>query len=75
MAVKTQPVRRGVARVGQEIQQKAWTVGRDRKAERRKQLLYTGLTAALGAGATMLARRFASKAYRVLTGEEPPAKK
>jgi uncharacterized membrane-anchored protein len=75
MATKTEPVRRGIARVGQGLQEKAWTLGRDKRAERRKQFLYTGLAAALAAGATMLARRLASKAYRILTGEEPPAKK
>ena len=34
-----------------------------------------GLYAAFGAAATVAARRAASKAWRVATGEEPPTKK
>jgi hypothetical protein len=75
MATKTEPVRRAVARVGEGIQQKAWTVGRDKRAEQKKRLAWLGLSAGLGAVATLLARRLASKAWRVATGEEPPAKK
>jgi len=40
-----------------------------------RKLLWTGLYAALAAGATMAARRTASGIWRVATGEEPPAKK
>ena len=35
---------------------------------------WTGLYGALAAGATMAARRAASKVWRVATGEEPPVK-
>ena len=75
MAVKTEPVRRGVAKLGEGIQEKAWSIGRNKQAERKKRLLWMGLTAGLGAAATLVARRLASKAWRVVTGEEPPAKK
>jgi hypothetical protein len=75
MATKTEPVRRAVARVGEGIQQKAWTVGRDKRAEQKKRLAWMGLSAGLGAVATLLARKLASKAWRVATGEEPPTKK
>jgi hypothetical protein len=40
-----------------------------------RKLVWTALYAALGAAATMAARRLASRVYRVLTGEEPPTKK
>ena len=75
MATRTEPARRVVARLGDGIHEKAWTIGRNKRAEQKKRLLWMGLTAGLGAVATLGARRLASKAWRVLTGEAPPAKK
>ena len=40
-----------------------------------RKLLWTGLYAGLAAGATMVARRTASKIWLVATGEAPPTKK
>ena len=40
-----------------------------------RKLLWTALYGALGAAATMAARRGASKVWRLLTGEQPPTKK
>jgi hypothetical protein len=40
-----------------------------------RKLLWTGLYAGIGAGATVAARRVASSVWRVATGEEPPTKK
>jgi hypothetical protein len=40
-----------------------------------RKLLWTGLYAGIGAGATVAARRLASRVWRVATGEEPPTKK
>ena len=40
-----------------------------------RKLMWSGLYAALGAAATMAARRAATGIWRVATGEEPPAKK
>jgi hypothetical protein len=40
-----------------------------------RKLLWTGLYAAIGAVATLAARRAASGIWRVATGEEPPTKK
>jgi hypothetical protein len=40
-----------------------------------RKLMWTGLYAAIGAAATMAARRAASRIWRVATGEEPPTKK
>jgi hypothetical protein len=40
-----------------------------------RKLLWTGLYAGLGAGATIAARRTASKIWRIATGEAPPTKR
>jgi hypothetical protein len=40
-----------------------------------RRVMWTGLYAVLGAGATLAARRAASKIWRIATGEEPPTKK
>jgi hypothetical protein len=40
-----------------------------------RKLLWTGLYAGLGAGATIAARRAASKIWQVATGEAPPTKR
>ena len=40
-----------------------------------RKALWSVLYGALGAAATMAARRTASKVWRIATGEEPPTKK
>jgi hypothetical protein len=40
-----------------------------------RRFMWTGLYAALGAVATLLARRLASGIWRIATGEQPPVKK
>ena len=76
MAVKTEEkVRAGIARFGEEIVEKAWTVGRDAKAERRKRLLWGAVQGATGAVFTIPARRMGAKVWGILTGEQPPTKK
>jgi hypothetical protein len=40
-----------------------------------RKLLWSGLYGALGALATIVSRRTASRLWRTLTGEEPPTKK
>lgn len=40
-----------------------------------RKILWTGLYGALGAAATIAARRAASGIWRVATGEKPPAKR
>ncbi|HEY7794979.1 MAG TPA: hypothetical protein VIA10_13315 [Gaiellaceae bacterium] len=40
-----------------------------------RKLMWTGLYAALGAAATIAARRLASGIWRVATGEKPPVKR
>jgi len=76
MAVKTEDrVRSAIARVGEGIQEKAWTVGRDAKKEKRKRVLWGALQGALGAAATIGTRRVVSRLWGVLTGERPPARR
>ena len=76
MAAKAdQKVRTAIARVGGGISERAWTLGRDPKAERRKRLLWGLLQGALGAAFTLGARRVGAKVWGVLTGEQPPTKK
>jgi hypothetical protein len=68
-------IREGIARVGDEISEKAWTLGRDRKAERKKRLAWGIVQGSIGAVFTLAARRAGTKAWGVLTGERPPAKR
>jgi hypothetical protein len=75
MVKSDQKVRAAIARVGDGISEKAWTLGRDKKAERRKRLLWGLLQGAVGAAFTLAARRLGARAWGVLTGEQPPAKK
>jgi hypothetical protein len=76
MPVKTEErVRTAIARVGEGIVEKAWTIGRDAKTERKKRLLWGAVQGAVGAVFTLAARRAVAKAWGVLTGEQPPSKK
>ena len=76
MAIKTEEkVRSGIARVGEGIAEKAWTVGRDKKAEQRKRIAWGIVQGVIGAVFTLGARRVGAKAWGVLTGERPPTKK
>jgi hypothetical protein len=76
MAVKTEEkVRSAFARVGEELSEKAWTLGRDPKTEKRKRLAWGALQGAFAAVATMAARRVGARAWGVLTGEKPPARR
>jgi hypothetical protein len=40
-----------------------------------RKLLWTGLLAGFSAAATVAAKKSATQVWRVLTGEEPPARK
>lgn len=68
-------VRSAIARVGEEIQEKAWTVGRDAKTEKRKRIAWGIVQGAIGAVFTLGARRVGAKAWGVLTGERPPTRR
>ncbi len=76
MALKTEErVRSAIAQVGEGISEKAWSVGRDKKAERKKRLAWGALQGGIAAVFTLAARRLVAKAWGVLTGEQPPSKK
>jgi hypothetical protein len=76
MAVKTEDrVRSVLARAGEELSEKAWTIGRDKKAEQRKRLVWGIVQGAVGAAFTIGSRRIVAKAWGVLTGERPPTKR
>jgi hypothetical protein len=76
VAVKTeQKVRAVIARAGEGLSEKAWTIGRDPKAERKKRLAWGVLQGALGAIATLGARRVVAHLWGVLTGERPPTRR
>jgi hypothetical protein len=64
--------RAGGAWVGYRIARRAWTVGRDSAAVRRKQRLWRVLQASTAAGFSLLARRAADGAWEALTGHESP---
>jgi hypothetical protein len=73
MPVKTEErARTAIARVGEGIVEKAWTLGRDPKTERKKRLLWGALQGVVAAAFTIAARRIGAKAWGVLTGEQPP---
>jgi len=40
-----------------------------------KRLLWTGLYASVGALATLVARRVATRIWNIVTGEDPPTKR
>ena len=76
MSVKLEDrVRGAIATVGEGIQEKAWTLGRDPKEERRKRVQWGILEGAISAVFTLGARRVGAKAWGVLTGERPPSKR
>jgi hypothetical protein len=73
MAVKTEERLRGaVARVGEALAEKAWTVGRDTREELRKRRRWTLLQGVVAAAFTLAARKAAARTWGVLTGERPP---
>lgn len=76
MAVKTEDkVRSAIARAGEELTEKAWTIGRDKKTEKRKRLVWGLVQGVIGAVFTLTARRVGARVWGVLTGEQPPTKR
>ena len=72
MAGRGSQARSAIASGGEKVSELAWTVGRDRRREARMQRRWNLLQIALGAAFALLARRFADRAWVVMTGEEPP---
>lgn len=76
MSAKTEErVRSAIARAGEEISEKAWTVGRDKKAEQRKRMAWGVVQGVIGAVFTLGARRVGARVWGLLTGERPPTKR
>lgn len=65
-------LRAAVARAGDELAERAWTVGRDARSEARKRRAWSALQGAVGAAFTLLARRAAAGVFEALTGGVPP---
>lgn len=72
MASTEDQLRQALARVGRQLEELAWTVGRDQRREARLQRRWRVLEAAVGIAATVAARKIATRIYYVLTGEQPP---
>ena len=68
-------IRKKVARVGDLIKEQAWTVGRDEKKAKRMLRRWKVLEGALTLATTLAARKLAARAWGVLTGELPPARR
>jgi uncharacterized membrane-anchored protein len=58
--------------LGQDLKQLWVAVTTDPKKQARKQRMWSVVSGILAAGATMAARRSTSRAWAILTGEQPP---
>lgn len=58
--------------LGQDLKQLWLALTTDPKKQARKQRAWSVVSGILGAAATMIARRGASRAWALLTGEQPP---
>jgi len=74
MASKREAVVEELRAVGDDLQSLVETITRDPKERQRRERRWRILYGALGAVATLGARRLATKAYGILTGEAPPGK-
>jgi hypothetical protein len=61
-----------IGALGHDLKQLWVAVTADPKKQARKQRTWSVVSGILGAAATMIARRSASRAWAVLTGEQPP---
>jgi hypothetical protein len=59
--------------LGEDVKQLWVAVAADPKKQARKQRVWTIVSGIIGAAATILARRGASRLWAILTGEQPPA--
>ncbi len=74
MPTKGAAVTEQLGALGQDLKQLWVAVTADPKKQVRKQRAWSVVSGILGAAATMIARRWASRAWAVLTGEQPPAR-
>jgi hypothetical protein len=73
VATKGAAVTEQLGALGQDLKQLWVALTADPKKQARKQRTWTVVSGILGAVATMIARRSASRAWSILTGEQPPA--
>lgn len=73
MPTKGVAVTEQLGALGEDLKQLWLAVTTDPKKQARKQRAWSVVSGILGAAATMVARRWASRAWAVLTGEQPPA--
>lgn len=73
MPTKGAVVSQQLGALGQDIKQLWVAVTADPKKQARKRRAWTLVSGILSAAATLLARRGASRAWAILTGEQPPA--
>jgi hypothetical protein len=59
--------------LGQDLKHLWVALSADPKKQARKQRAWSVVSGLLGAAATMIARRGASRAWALLTGEQPPS--
>ena len=72
MPTKGAAVSEQLGALGQDLKQLWVAVTADPKRQVRKQRAWSIVSGILGVAATMVARRGASRAWAVLTGEQPP---
>lgn len=73
MPTKGAVVSQQLGALGQDIKQLWVVVTADPKKQARKQRVWTLVSGILSAAAAILARRGASRAWAILTGEQAPA--
>ncbi|HET7046343.1 MAG TPA: hypothetical protein VFI37_15970 [Gaiellaceae bacterium] len=75
MASKREAVIEDLRAVGDDLQSLFESIVQDPKERQRRERRWRILYGGLGAVATLVARRSATKAYGILTGEGPPARR
>lgn len=72
MPTKGAAVSEQLGALGEDLKRLWVVVTADPKKQVRKQRAWSVVSSILGAAATMMARRWASRAWALLTGEQPP---
>jgi hypothetical protein len=73
MPTKSAVVTEQLGTLGEDLKQLWIALTADPKKQARKERAWSVVSGILTAAATMLARRWASRAWALLTGEQPPA--
>jgi uncharacterized protein DUF4235 len=72
MPTRSEVVVEQLSKLGEDLRDLWVALSADPKKQARKERAWSIFAGALGAAATMVARRATSKAWSVLTGEQPP---